>query len=56
MAETTTATTQTGWLSSFAKGEFPSVPVSMSLDSATIISITAIALILIVVVIIFKRS
>jgi len=53
MADTNT-TNSGGFLSSFAKGELPKLPVSLSFDSGTILSVAAIAIIITSIIIYFK--
>jgi hypothetical protein len=54
MAETTATPTNTSWLTSLSQGKLPQVPVSLSIDSSTLISLTAVALIIFSIVLFFK--
>ncbi len=51
MADTTNSNS---WVEALKRGEMPTLPVALSLDSTTIISVTAIVVILTTIFIIFK--
>lgn len=49
------ATTENpSFLDSLSKGQLPSLPVSLSLDSSTILSLSAVAIIIVSIVLFFK--
>ncbi len=53
MADTTKTTDNSVW-SNLAKGQFPTVPMNISFDSSTLISVFAIAIIIVSIILFFK--
>lgn len=51
---TTTKQENNGWLANLAKGQIPTVPMNISFDTSTLISVFAIAIIIVSIILFFK--
>ena len=46
---------ETNFFDSFKKGEMPTFPVALSVDTPTLVSLAAVAVIIVTIVLLFKK-